>query len=66
MNYCTSCGASVPNDQTLCSMCYGDPAYGSDYYYRDNIENWTRADRNPQLNEEDYGDTQIIEFDDES
>lgn len=34
MSTCTSCGATVPDGQNLCSMCYGDPEYGNDGYYK--------------------------------
>jgi len=34
-NYCASCGAPIPDNQKFCSMCYSDPEYGSDGYYRD-------------------------------
>ena len=29
-NFCNSCGISIPDGQSFCSMCYGDPAYGRD------------------------------------
>lgn len=32
------CGSSIPEDQSVCSMCYGDISYGSDGYY----EEWAR------------------------
>jgi hypothetical protein len=38
MGCCSSCGSPVPDGQSICSMCYGDPAYGSDGYY----EEWQR------------------------
>lgn len=39
MNYCTSCGSSIPDNQgNSCSMCYGDISHGSDGYY----EEWAR------------------------
>lgn len=32
---CTSCGSPIPEGQgSSCSMCYGDPNYGSDGYYQ--------------------------------
>ena len=34
MNHCTQCGSPVPEDQHVCSMCYGDIDYGHDGYYR--------------------------------
>ena len=33
MSNCTMCGSSIPDNQKVCSMCYGDPYYGSDGYY---------------------------------
>jgi hypothetical protein len=33
MNSCSMCGASIPDGQDICSMCYGDPGHGSDGYY---------------------------------
>lgn len=35
MKYCEMCGASIPDGQNTCSMCYGDIDYGKDNYYRD-------------------------------
>ena len=33
MPYCSSCGSEIPEGQgSSCSMCYGDPFYGSDGY----------------------------------
>ena len=34
MNYCIQCGSPIPEGQHVCSMCYGDPEYGRDGYYR--------------------------------
>ena len=34
MSSCVQCGASIPDGQGgVCSMCYGDPNWGSDDYY---------------------------------
>lgn len=33
MASCQSCGAYIPEDQGVCSMCYGDPYYGYDGNY---------------------------------
>jgi len=33
-NYGIQCGPPVPEGQRVCSMCYGDPDYGRDGYYR--------------------------------
>lgn len=46
MGYCSSCGLPVPDGQSVCSMCYGDPYYGKDGYYLD----WLRK----QEEYEDY------------
>ena len=32
-NNCHSCGVNVPEGQSNCSMCYGDPYYGRDGLY---------------------------------
>ena len=38
MNNCTQCGSPIPNNQSICSMCYGDIDYGQDGYYREYVE----------------------------
>lgn len=38
MPNCVNCGLPVPEGQKVCSMCYGDPDYGSDGYYRQELE----------------------------
>jgi len=38
MKYCVSCGAMIPDGQKICSICYGDPEYGRDGYYRELLE----------------------------
>jgi len=36
MGGCTSCGMPIPDGQeSSCSMCYGDVAYGTDGYYEE-------------------------------
>jgi len=30
MNTCTMCGVTIPEGQKVCSICYGDPFYGTD------------------------------------
>ena len=35
MANCTQCGITIPDNQKVCSMCYGDIDYGSDEHYRD-------------------------------
>ena len=59
MPYCTSCGQSIPEGQgRSCSMCYGDPDYGRDGYYRqflndqEEAEAWREHERNLPLEQE--------------
>lgn len=35
---CKSCGIEVPSGQRFCSVCYGDPNYGRDGYFRRQME----------------------------
>jgi hypothetical protein len=42
---CKSCGISVPENQSVCSMCYGDIDYGSDGYYRNLVEQQEQEER---------------------
>lgn len=42
MNNCTQCGIPIPDNQNVCSMCYGDPEYGSDGYYQTWLEEQAR------------------------
>lgn len=44
MASCVQCSVSIPDTQTVCSMCYGDPHYGSDGYYLE----WLRRDEMEQ------------------
>ena len=55
-DYCSQCGSPVPSGQRICSMCYGDPDYGSDGYYRDFIEEAVAEEhqRRQLLDEADY------------
>jgi predicted amidophosphoribosyltransferase len=34
MANCSQCGSWIPDNQRICSMCYGDIDYGNDGYYR--------------------------------
>ena len=52
MSNCANCGLPVPEGQKVCSMCYGDPDYGSDGYYRDWIEEQRRREEDAQEDEE--------------
>jgi len=38
MANCSMCGMSVPDGQGVCSMCYGDPFFGSDGFYMSELE----------------------------
>lgn len=38
MSNCVCCGSTVPEEQRICSMCYGDPSHGTDGYYERWIE----------------------------
>lgn len=38
MDNCSQCGSSIPNGQSICSMCMGDINHGNDGYY----EEWAR------------------------
>lgn len=41
-NLCVMCGSVIPERQRVCSMCYGDPEYGSDGYYHAYLEGQDR------------------------
>lgn len=56
-NNCTMCGLSIPKNQKVCSMCYGDIDYGSDGYYREWAEKQLESDiQREQEAEQDRGD----------
>jgi hypothetical protein len=59
--YCSSCGAPVPDGQSSCSMCYGDPDYGRDGYYREWIEAENEAEAAATQQAEDLSYCQYIE-----
>jgi len=42
MSNCSMCGAPVPDSQKVCSMCYGDPGYGTDGYYEEYLQEQER------------------------
>jgi len=48
-NYCKICGVSIPEDQELCSICYGDPNYGNDGYYKYLIKEQKNNEKNNQV-----------------
>jgi len=48
MNHCSMCGNQIPEGQNVCSMCYGDIAYGNDGYY----EEWAKSQTQEEQREE--------------
>lgn len=58
MANCTQCGLPIPDRQRVCSMCYGDPNYGSDGHYRRWLEEQERQriEREQQEREEEQRD----------
>ncbi len=58
MNACTMCGSVVPDGQEVCSMCYGDPSYGSDGYYQNYLDGQEKKARRKEQEieraEDDY------------
>lgn len=48
MSSCSQCGSSVPENQSICSMCYGDISYGNDGHY----EQWAREQERKQESEQ--------------
>ncbi len=51
MSACAMCGSSVPDGQKICSMCYGDPDYGNDGYYRQQLEQEAQRQQEQQEQE---------------
>lgn len=50
---CISCGLSIPEGQgKSCSMCYGDPSYGSDGYYQAMLDQQCEEELARQYQEE--------------
>jgi len=45
------CGVPIPEGQRVCSMCYGDPEFGRDGYYREWLEEQERQEREKQEHE---------------
>lgn len=61
-NYCVQCSMPIPGSQTVCSMCYGDIAYGSDGYYRDWAEQQLEAQEEWEVNQdEEFDEDDLIE-----
>lgn len=53
MANCSQCGSSIPDGQRVCSMCYGDPDYGRDGYYKQELErDYERQERQRQAERE--------------
>ena len=42
MDSCGSCGVQIPDGQGVCSMCYGDPGYGTDGLYQHYLDEQAR------------------------
>jgi len=53
-NFCKSCGVSIPSGQNFCSMCYGDPAYGSDDGYENYLREKDKEQKDIQHGNEDW------------
>jgi hypothetical protein len=45
MPNCVQCGIEIPSGQRVCSMCYGDPEYGRDGYYREWLDEQYRQEQ---------------------
>ena len=48
MNSCSQCGIELPDGQNICSMCYGDPYYGTDGYYMHFLEESYKQDQDQE------------------
>ena len=46
------CGSSIPDGQTVCSMCYGDIDHGTDGYYREWAEKQMMQEEQDKAEEE--------------
>lgn len=53
MNACSQCGSTIPDRQRVCSMCYGDPDYGTDGHYRRWMEEQERQRLERESSEQD-------------
>jgi len=58
MDYCSCCGSEIPDEQGICSMCYGDPNFGRDMYYLNIIEN--------EEHQRHYEEEELLRFFEES
>ena len=45
MATCSMCGNPIPDNQEVCSMCYGDIDYGTDGYARQYFEEQEQGER---------------------
>ncbi len=53
MSDCISCGSPIPEGQgSCCSMCYGDPSYGSDGYYQAMLDQQYKEEMARQYHED--------------
>lgn len=53
MANCSSCGSEIPDDQgSSCSMCYGDPAHGTDGYYQAMLDQQYEEEMEKQYRED--------------
>jgi len=52
MKYCSMCGSEIPDNQDVCSMCYGDVAYGNDGYYANFMEGLEEPEQEQELEED--------------
>lgn len=49
---CSMCGIDIPDGQSVCSMCYGDPFFGADGYYLAELEREQRSMEVKQMEED--------------
>lgn len=54
MANCSQCGSWIPDEQQVCSMCYGDMDYGRDGYYRAWAEEKWREEEEERAAFEEY------------
>ena len=52
------CGSSIPDGQTVCSMCYGDIDYGTDGYYGEWAEKQMLQEEQDKAEEERWREDQ--------
>ena len=54
MGQCSQCGSSIPDGQSICSMCMGDIDHGSDGYYRQWAEQEMERERDNEQAQAEY------------